>query len=73
MKKDKLAIKKTNKKTITIYLNRKRLRACLSELHYYYYYTRLMAFFQDNLGKPVPKGKTKLDLNEARDDAVAST
>ena len=24
--------------------------------------------FQDNLGKPVQKGKNSLDLNEARDD-----
>ena len=27
--------------------------------------------FQDNLGKPVPEGKTILDFNEARDDGVA--
>jgi len=24
---------------------------------YYYYYIRLMAFSQDNLGKPAPEGK----------------
>ena len=30
-----------------------------------------MAFFQDNLGKPAPKGKTILDFNEARDDVIA--
>jgi len=37
--------------------------------HYYYYYIRLTAFFQDNLGKPAPEkqnhsGKTNLDLLE---------
>jgi len=26
--------------------------------------------FHDNLGKPVPEGKTSLDLNEAKDDEV---
>jgi len=26
--------------------------------------------FQDNLGKPVPEGKTSLALNEAQDDGV---
>jgi len=31
----------------------------------YYYYIRLTAFFQDNLGKPAPeKQKTNLDLLE---------
>jgi len=30
-----------------------------------------MAFFQDHLGKPAPKGRTILDFNEARDDGVA--
>ena len=35
---------------------------------YCYYYTRLMASFQDDLGKPVPGRYTSLDLNEARDD-----
>ena len=25
------------------------------ELEYYYYYIRLTAFFQDNLGKPAPE------------------
>ena len=35
--------------------------------------TRLTAFFQDNLGRPVPeRGKTTLDLNEARDDGDGS-
>ena len=29
-----------------------------------------MASFQDNLGKPVPAGKTIMDLNEARYDGV---
>jgi len=36
---------------------------------YYYYYIRLTAFFQDNLGKPAPE--TILDATEARDDGVA--
>jgi len=26
--------------------------------------------FNDNLGKPVPEGKTSLDLNEAKEDEV---
>jgi len=26
--------------------------------------------FNDDLGKPVPEGKTSLDLNEAKDDEV---
>jgi len=30
-----------------------------------------MAFFLDNLGKPVPEGQTILDFTEARDDGVA--
>jgi len=32
-----------------------------------------MAPFQDILNKPVPKGKTILGFNEARDDGVAVT
>jgi len=35
------------------------------------YYIRLMAFFQDNLGKPAPERQTILDFAEARDDGVA--
>jgi len=45
----------------------------IDQKNYYYYYTRLAAFFQDNLGKPLgayQKGKISLDLNEARDDGV---
>jgi len=37
-------------------------------VNYYYYYTGLMASFQDNLGKPVPERQNSLDLNEARCD-----
>jgi len=33
--------------------------------------THLVAFFQDNLGKAAPKGKTILDFNEARDDGIS--
>jgi len=42
----------------------------VSSFYYYYHYTYLMASFHDNLGTPVPEGKTSLDLNEARDDGV---
>jgi len=30
----------------------------------------LWPLFEDNLAKPVPEGKTSLDLSEARDDGV---
>jgi len=33
-------------------------------------YVLLTAFFQDNLGKPVPERLTRLDLNEARDSGA---
>jgi len=36
-----------------------------------HYYIRLMAFFQDNLGKPAPEMYTILDFTGARDDGVA--
>ena len=36
-----------------------------------YYYIRLTAFFQDNLGKPAPERQTILDFSGARDDGVA--
>jgi len=41
-------------------------------LKYYYYYTTPVSqpLFQDNLGDPYQKGKTSLDLDEARDDGV---
>ena len=39
--------------------------------YYYYYYIRLTAFFQDNLGKPVPERYAILDFTGARDDGVA--
>jgi len=37
-----------------------------------YYYTRLTErpLFQDNLASQYKKGKTSLNLNEARDDGV---
>ena len=40
--------------------------------YYYYYYTRLTAFFQQQPGwvSRYQKGKTRLDLNTARDDGV---
>ena len=32
------------------------VRYCwIAQQNYYYYYNRLMAFFQDNLGKPAPE------------------
>jgi len=40
-------------------------------LYNYYYYIRLMAFFQDNLGKLVPERYTILDFTGASDDGVA--
>ena len=36
-----------------------------------YIYIHLMAFFQDNLGKPAPERKTILDFTGATDDGVA--
>jgi len=36
-----------------------------------YYYIRLTAFFQDNLGKPASKRQTILDFTGSRDDGVA--
>ena len=48
----------------------------IDQKNYYYYYTRLAAFFKDNLGKPLgayQKGKISLDLNEARDDGGFGT
>ena len=41
--------------------------------YYYYYYICLMAFFQDNQGKPAPERETILDFNEAKDDRMAVT
>jgi len=39
--------------------------------HYYYTTPIYQPIFQDNLGKPVhKKGKTSLDLNEARDNGA---
>jgi len=39
--------------------------------HYYYYYTSLTAFFPGQPGKAgTKKGKTSLDLNQARNDGV---
>jgi len=38
-----------------------------------YYYIRLAAFFQDNLGKLAPERQTFLDFTGARDDGVAVT
>ena len=36
-----------------------------------YYYIRLTAFFQDNMGKPAPERQTILDFTGERDDGVA--
>jgi len=36
-----------------------------------YYYIRLTAFFQDNMGKPAPERQTILDFTGARDDGMA--
>jgi len=39
--------------------------------YYYYCYTHLTAFFQDNLGKPATERQTILNFTGARDDWVA--
>ena len=43
---------------------------CTERLYYYDYYNHLMAFFQDNLGKPAPERQTILDFIAARHDGV---
>ena len=47
------------------------LKAMLTTVNYYYYYIRLTAFFQDNLGTPAPEKEAILDFTWARDDGVA--